>query len=142
MPTCRSFDVYLQTNNELHNYFFSDIVKMLQICYFEVFENSRSWPSIVIVSPSRNLWCPKCWKQVLGNFHVCLHAKSQLHLFLRCCKDIASLIFWELCQYLTISNKIVVSIWSKDSCLSTCKKSSVSILPENVPEKWQTCYFG
>ena len=32
----------------------------MQTCYFEYCENARSYPSIIIVSPCRKLWCPKC----------------------------------------------------------------------------------
>ena len=45
----------------------------------EKFENDWSWPSILIVSPCRKLWRPKCWKQLAGNFYFNLHTKNQLH---------------------------------------------------------------
>ena len=58
--------------------------------------------------------------------NVYLHAKNQLHLtsFLRYYKDIANLLFWELWESLTIPIKIIASICSKLSYLSTCKKST------------------
>ena len=41
MATCRNFDVYLHAKNELHpSLIFWDIVKMLQTCHFEYFENA------------------------------------------------------------------------------------------------------
>ena len=62
---------------------------MLQTFYFE---NARSCPSIVIVSPWRNLWYPKCWNQLVRNFDIYLHARSQIYLeLLRSCKDIKKL---------------------------------------------------
>ena len=45
----------------------------------EYFENDWSWPSILIASPCRKLWRPKCWKQLAGNFYFNLHTKNQLH---------------------------------------------------------------
>ena len=47
---------------------------------------------------------------------------SSLTSFLRYCKDIVNLLFWELWECLTIPIKIIVSICSKLLCLSACKK--------------------
>ena len=95
--------------------------KDTETCYFEYFENACSCSSVMIVSPWRKLWCPKCWNQLVGNFDVYLHVKkltSTLISFLRHCKDIANLLFSELWECLTI----IVSTCSKLSCLSACKK--------------------
>ena len=54
--------------------------EILETCYFEYFENTWSCPSIMIVSPCRKLWCPKCWSQLVVNFDVYLHVQNQLHL--------------------------------------------------------------
>ena len=64
------------------------------------------------------------------NFDVYLHAKNQLHLtsFLKYCKDIANMLFWELWECLIIPFKIIVSICKKLSCLSSCKKSTSSLI--------------
>ena len=59
------------------------------------------------------------------NFNVYLHAKkktSTLTSFLRYRKDIANLLFWQLWECLPIPIKIILSICSKLSCLSECKK--------------------
>ena len=52
---------------------------------------------------------------------------SSLTSFLRYCKDIVNLLFWQLWECLTIPIKIIVSICSKLSCLSACKKPSSSL---------------
>ena len=49
------------------------------------------------------------------------------NLFLRYFKDIANLLFWKLWECLTIYIKIILSICSKLSCLSVCKKSTLSL---------------
>ena len=49
------------------------------------------------------------------------------NLFLRYFKDIANLLFWKLWECLTIPIKIILSICSKLSCLSVCKKSTLSL---------------
>ena len=98
MPTCRNFDVYLHpTMNSIPIFFFLDIVKIFQTCYFEYFEKAWSWPPIMI-SPCRKLWCTKCWNQLAGNFDVYLHVKYQLRLnsFLIFCKGNANFLSWEL----------------------------------------------
>ena len=57
---------------------------------------------------------------------------SSLTSFLRYCKGIVNLLFWELWECLTIPIKIIVSLCSKLSCLSACKKStSFLILQRN-----------
>ena len=48
---------------------------------------------------------------------------------MRYCKDITNLIFWELWKCLTIPIKIILSICSKPSCLSACKKSTSLLNP-------------
>ena len=67
--------ICMEKMNSLPNFFFWDIVKILQTYYFEYFENAWSYPAVMIVSPCRHLWCPKCWNQLVGNFDVYLHAK-------------------------------------------------------------------
>ena len=49
------------------------------------------------------------------------------NLFLRYFKDIANLLFWKLWECLTISIKIILSICSKLSCLSVCKKWTLTL---------------
>ena len=68
----------MQKMNSLPNFFFWDIVKILQTYYFEYFENAWSCPAVMIVSPCRPPWCPKCWNQLVGNFDIYLHAKIYL----------------------------------------------------------------
>ena len=85
--------ICMQKINSIPNFLVRNI---LQICYFEYFENARSCPAVIIVSPCRKLWCPNCWNQVVGNFGVYLHCKkstSSLSSFLRCCKHIANCYF-------------------------------------------------
>ena len=120
-------DVYLHAKNEVHSeLLFWDIVEILQNCYFEYFENARSCPSIVILSPCRKLCCQKCWNH-LWWLPGCKKITSSLSYFLRYCKDITNFLFWELWEYLTISIKSIISVWSKLSCLSACKKSTASL---------------
>ena len=82
----------------------------------------------MIVSSCRNFWFPKCWNQLVRTFNVYLHAiksTSSLTSLFRCCKDITNLLFWKLWECLTITIKIIaskLSICSKLSCLSACKK--------------------
>ena len=42
-------------------------LKLLQTFYLEYFENASSCPSIMIESPCRKFWWPKCWNQFVGN---------------------------------------------------------------------------
>ena len=55
---------------------------------------------------------------------ICMQKKktSTLTSFLRYRKDIANLLFWQLRECLAIPIKIILSICSKLSCLSECKK--------------------
>ena len=63
-----NFDVYLDAKNELHScLLFWDIVKILQACCFENFENAWSCLSIMIISPCRKLCRPKYWNQLVEN---------------------------------------------------------------------------
>ena len=72
-----NFDLYLHAKKELHlELLFSDIVQILQTCYFGYFENAWSCPSLMIVSPCRKLWCSKCLNQLVGNFGSYLKAKN------------------------------------------------------------------
>ena len=81
----------------------------LQTCYFEYFENARSCPPIVVVSPCRKFWCSKCWNQLVGNW--CLHAKSQLHHKLFFC-------FWDIVKALqTCYFGNLVNTWPSPSKL-------------------------
>ena len=92
------------------------------------------------VSRCRKLWCPKCWNQLVGNFHVYLHAKNKLFQslsFLTYCKEISNLLFW--------------ASWI---CLATHLKwyypfeETFELLAKNQRFPWyitkilQTCYFG
>ena len=72
----------------------------------------------VLKSTCRKLWC----------LSACKKSTSSLTSFLRYCKDIANLLFWELWECLTIPIKIIVSICSMLSCLSACKKSTSSFI--------------
>ena len=61
-------------------------------------------PLIMLIndrSPCRKFWCPSCWNQLAGNFHVYLHAKksnSSLTSFWDIVKDIEKLLFWKFCK--------------------------------------------
>ena len=75
-------------------------------------------------SHCRKLWYPKCWNWLLGNFDVYLHQKSQLiSNFCKLAFSGTSGMFDHTHQ------KILLSIRSKLSCLSACKKSSASLTP-------------
>ena len=103
--------------------------KNIANCYFEYFENAWSCPSIMVISTCRmidtkvlkstyiKLWC----------LCTCKKLTSSITSFLRYCKDIANLLFWELWECLTIPIKIIVSICSKLSCLSACRESTSSL---------------
>ena len=76
-------------------------------CYFQYCENAWSYPWWVL-SPCRKLWCLKFWNWLVGNADVYLDGQksiSSLTSFLRYCKDIANLLFWEVWECLTISIK-------------------------------------
>ena len=73
--------------------------------------------SKVLKSTCRKLWCLSTYKK----------STSSLTYFLRYCKNIANLLFWELWECLTIPVKIITSICSKLSCLSARKKSTSSL---------------
>ena len=62
------------------------------------------------------------------------------NFFKRYCQDIANLLFWELWECLTISIKIALAICSKLSCLSTCKKSTLS--PNSFLTYWKEIANG
>ena len=110
--------------SSIPNFFFQDIVKILQTCYTEYFENPWSCPSIMIVSPCRKLWCSKCWNQFAGNFDHYLHAKNQLRI---------SILFWDIVKILQTCysgnfgnawpslSKIIALICRKRSDLSACR---------------------
>ena len=59
---------------------------------------------------------------------ACKDSTSSLTSFLKYCKDITNLLFWELWECLTIPIKIIISICSMLSCLSACKKSTSSLI--------------
>ena len=66
---------------------------------------------------------------------------------LRYCENIVNLIFLELCECLTISIEIIVSICGKTAYgkILICKQKinfNHSLLSENIAEKRQTHYFG
>ena len=72
----------------------------------------------VLKSTCRKLWC----------LSACKKSTSSLTYFLRYCKDITNLLFWEFWECLTIPIKIIVSVYSMLSCLSACKKSTSSFI--------------
>ena len=85
---------------------------MLPISYFGYFGHVCPLPSKTI-------------KPTCRDFDVYLYAKtSSLTCFLRYCKGIANLQFWELWECLTIP-KLIVSICTKLTCLFTSKKSTL-----------------
>ena len=98
------------------SFFFLDIAKMLQRYYFAYLESSWSCTSIMIVWSCRKIWCLSIYQK----------STSSLTSFLRYCKDIANLPFWEIGECLTISIKVKVSICRKLLCLYGCKKSTPS----------------
>ena len=77
-----SMFICMQNMSSLPNFLFWDVVKILQTYYFEYFQNAWSYPAVMIVSPSRHLWCPKCWNQPAGNFDVHLQAKNAFSSYL------------------------------------------------------------
>ena len=81
-PTCQLVEtlmfICMQKMNSLPNLYFWDIVKILQTYYFDYFENDWSYPAVMIVSPCKHLWCPKCWNQPAVNFDIHLQAKNEL----------------------------------------------------------------
>ena len=66
--------------------------------------------------------CRKLWSS-----SACQKSTSSLTYYLRYCKDIANLLFWELWECLITLINIIVSICSKLSCLSVYEKSTSSI---------------
>ena len=72
----------------------------------------------MLKSTCRKLWC----------LSACKKSTSSLTSFLRYCKDITNLLFWEFWECLTIPIKIIVSIYSMLSCLSACKKLTSSFI--------------
>ena len=101
------------------------MVQILQTCYFEYFENAWSCPSVMIISPCRKLWWPKCWNQLVRNFDVYLQFISNIFFE----------ILWKRCEHAIFGTlvmldhciKIIVSIYSKLSWSSACKKSTLSL---------------
>ena len=80
MLTCRNFNVYLHTKKWapfLTSFvrYCKDIANLLLWVLFAL-----SCLPIIIVSPCRTLWSPKCQSQLLGKFDVYLLVKNQLHL--------------------------------------------------------------
>ena len=41
---------------------------------WNLMERKKKYPTVMIVSPYRHLWCPKCWNQPARNFDVHLQA--------------------------------------------------------------------
>ena len=58
---------------------------------------------------------------------TCKKSTSSLTSFLKYCKDIENLLFWELWECLIIPIKIILPIISKLPCLSECKKLTSSL---------------
>ena len=99
----------------------------MQTCYFEHFENAWSCPSIMIVSPCRNLWCPKYWNQLVGNFDFNLREKNLPYL---------SCFLWDIAKILQtcyfgyfghawlLAPKVTLTTCRKILCLSAGKKST------------------
>ena len=77
MPTFRNFDVYLHAKNELHSYFFFEILQRFANLLLWVLSESLIMFINNEVSPFIKIWCPKCWNKLVGHF-VHLHAKNQL----------------------------------------------------------------
>ena len=105
--------------NPIPNFFFEP----LQTCYFKYFESACSCISIMILSPCMKLWSPKCWNQLIGNFDVYLYAKSQLNIV----KTLQTCYFGNFENAWPFPSKIILWICRKLSCLSACKKSTLSI---------------
>ena len=94
-------------NQKMDSLLFWHIAKILKTCYFECFENAWSCPSIMIVSPCRKLWysvlkstCRELWR-----LSACKKWTSSLTYFLKYCKDIANLLFYEFWERLSIPIK-------------------------------------
>ena len=124
MPTCRNFDIQHPTS---FLRYCKNITKLLLWvlweCLLMPINNDSITLSETLMQKVLKLTCRKFW---------CLSASkkssSSLNSFLRYCKDIANLLFWELWECLTIPIKIIVSICSMLSCLSSCKKSTSSFI--------------
>ena len=138
-PICRSFDLDELQMNSIHNLFLRDIVKTLQTCYFEYFENAWSCHHHALtfswscLSPCRKPWCPKCWNQLVGNFDVICIQKVNIisNFFLEILQWHCKLAISGILEMLDLTHqKILVSICIKLRSLSACKKSTE-----------QTCYF-
>ena len=102
----------------------------MQTFYLNYFENAWSCPPIMVISPFRKIWWSRCWNQLVGNFSVYLKAKKQsssLTSFMRFVKTFQTCYFPDFLSACPSQSKIIVSIWRKLSCLSSCKKSASSL---------------
>ena len=107
MPTYRNFDVNLHVKKWTpYITFFRDIVKILQTCYLQQFENAWLCLSTMIVSPFRKFWWSRCCR------------------YIDIVKKLQSFYFGNFGNACPSPSKIIVSIWRRLSCLSGCKKST------------------
>ena len=119
--------------------FLTSFFQILLTCYFQYFENAWLCPSIMMVLLYRELWCPKCWNQLVAI--ICMQKINLIsNFFLRYCKDIAILLFWELwtssfTPSLRYCKDIVnLLFWVLCACLATHTQSDTINL-------WKTFVF-
>ena len=125
---CNKSKIY--KNNDVHSYFlFWDIVKILQTCYFEKFETAWSCPVIMIISTLQETLIPKVLKftfRKLWSLSTCKKSISSLTAFLSLVKTSQTCYFGNFGNAWPSPIKIILSICSKLSCLSACKKSTIT----------------
>ena len=111
MPTCRNFDVNLHVKKRTpYITFFRDIVKILQTCYLQQFENAWLCLSTMIVSPFRKIW----W--------------SRYCRYIDIVNTLQTFYFGNFESACPSPSKTIVSIWRRFSCLSACKKINFTLL--------------
>ena len=148
LKVLKSTCIHLYTKYQLHlELLFWDIVKILQTCYFEYFENDWSCQSIMIVSLYRKFWSPKCWNQLAGNFDVYLYTKHHFPLYLlfeilwRHCK-LALLELWE-CLTMPIKNHNI-NLWETFTLICMQK---INFITQDIAKEianllfWAICAF-
>ena len=111
--------MFMQKRNSIPYFFlrdYKDIANLLLSVLWGCLIKSINYDSITLQETLMfkvlNSTCTKLWRS-----SAC-KSTSSVTSFLRYCKDIANLLFWELWECLTIPIKIIVSICSKLSCLS------------------------
>ena len=118
--------ICMQKMNSIPNFFFEILQRFANLLFWELWEcfimlindNITLLENLVVKvlkSTFRPFWCLSACKK-------CLSVTS----FLRYCKDIANVLFRELCKCLTILINIIVWICSKLPCLPACKKLTSS----------------